>query len=347
MSFLWPSVLWLALLLPLLVGGYVWLLRRRKRHVWHHPSVALVKAAAGPQTAWKRHIPPALLLLALATLVLAGSRPHARVTLPTQQSTLMLVMDVSLSMMATDVSPDRLNAAQEAARSFVRSLPAHTRIGVVAYGGTAHLVQPPTLDREAVVESIDRFNLQRGTAIGSGLAVALATLFPDAGIDVVRLGVPRHSSRDLFRSALGDDLPPPPTPVPPGSNVHAAVVLMTDGENNAGVDPMQAAQMAADRGVKVFTVGFGSRAGTVVRFEGMSVRVRLDEVLLRRMADLTLGSYHHAEDGTSLKNVYDALRSRLIFETRPVEVTAVFALLAGLLMAVAASLSLWWYGRIA
>jgi Ca-activated chloride channel family protein len=347
MSFLWPSVLWLALLLPLLVGGYVWVLRRRKRHVWHHPSVALVKAAVGPQTAWKRHVPPALLLLALATLVLAGSRPHARVTLPTQQSTLMLVMDVSLSMMATDVAPDRINAAQEAARSFVRSLPAHTRIGVVAYGGTAHLVQPPTLDRDAVVEAIDRFQLQRGTAIGSGLAVALATLFPDAGIDVARLGVPRHSSRDLFRSGLGDDLPPAPTPVPPGSNAHAAVVLMTDGENNAGVDPMQAAQMAADRGVKVFTVGFGSRAGTVVRFEGMSVRVRLDEDLLRRMADLTLAQYHHAVDGTDLKNVYDALRSRLIFETKPVEVTAVLALLAGLLMAMAASLSLWWYGRVA
>lgn len=343
-SFLWPSVLWLLALLPLLLGLYLWLLRRRRVSL-RLPSLALVKAA-GAQSTWRRHLPPALLLLALLALVLAGARPQARMTLPTQQSTLMLVMDVSLSMMATDVSPDRINAAQEAARTFVNELPAHTRVGVVAYGGTAHLVQAPTLDRQAVIEAVDRFQLQRGTAIGSGLAVALAALFPDAGIDLARLAAPRHGSRDLFRDMPSEDRAVF-SPVPPGSNPHAAVVLMTDGQSNTGVDPMLAAQLAADRGVKVFTIGFGSRAGAVVQFEGMNVHVRLDEEPLRRMADLTLGQYHHAADGSDLKEVYRALQSRLVFETKPVEVSALFALAGALLTLLAAALSMWWYGRVA
>jgi Ca-activated chloride channel homolog len=345
MNFLWPEMLVLVAVLPLLALLYWWLLRQRKRAVLRHPSLALVKQAVGRSLGWRRHLPPLLLLGALGMLVIAGARPTARLTLPTQQQTVMMVMDVSLSMAATDVTPDRLNAAQVAARSFVEQLPRSTRIGVVAYGGTAHLVQAPTLDRNEVIAAIDRFQLQRGTAIGSGVAVALATLFPEAGIDLGRLATQRRIPRGSVAPLLQDDLAGL-SPVPPGSYDTAAIVVLTDGENNAGVDPMDAAQLAASRGVKVFTVGFGSREGVPLRFEGWTVMVRLDEDTLKRVANLTGGQYFHARDGADLQQVYKALQSRLVFETRETEITALFGYAAALLMMLAAGLSVWWYGRI-
>ena len=254
-------------------------------------------------------------------------------------------MDVSGSMSATDVAFDRITASQVAAKTFAHELPRGVRIGVVAYGGSAHLVQAPTLSREDVLAAIDRFQLQRGTAIGSGIMVALATIFPDAGIDVSQLSGQRNQA--WRPGGLGRVDPPAFKPVAPGSYGSAVIVLLTDGQNTAGPDPMDAAQMAASRGVKIFTVGFGSKDGGVISFEGWSMRVRLDEDTMKKVANLTQGEYFYAGSGTDLKKVYEALQSRLVFEKKETEITALFTYLAGVLMLLATALSLWWFGRVA
>ena len=187
MNFLWQEALWALLLLPLLVLAYLWMLKRRKKSALTWASLGIVKEAMGAQRAWRRHVPPAVLLLALATLLVATARPTAVITLPLVEQTIVLAMDVSGSMRATDVEPNRLVASQVAAKAFIAELPRAVRIGVVSFAGTAAVVQPPTLSREDVVAAIDRFQLQRGTAIGSGIVLSLATIFPDAGIDLSHL----------------------------------------------------------------------------------------------------------------------------------------------------------------
>jgi Ca-activated chloride channel family protein len=213
-------MLWLALALPLLVLLYIWLIWRRKKAIVSYSGLALVRQAMGT-TSWRRHVPAAPLLAAAACLVIAAARPTAEVILPTQQRTILLVMDVSGSMRAEDVAPNRITASQVAAKAFAKELPAAMRIGVVAYGGTAHLVQAPTLHRDEVIAAIDRFQLQRGTAIGSGLLVALATLFPDEGIDVSKFSEQRGRKRrsasieaDSAPDATAHRSVPPQCPAP-------------------------------------------------------------------------------------------------------------------------------------
>jgi Ca-activated chloride channel family protein len=184
MTFLWPQFLWLLLALPLLVLLYVWLLRRRKALALRYASLSIVKEALGKGPGIRRHIPPVLFLLALAAMLVAAARPFAVVTLPSQQETIILAMDVSGSMRATDVKPNRLVASQVAAKAFLEELPRNVRVGIVAFAGTAQVVQPPTLSREDLVAAIDKFQMQRATAIGSAIVIALAELFPDQGIDL-------------------------------------------------------------------------------------------------------------------------------------------------------------------
>jgi Ca-activated chloride channel family protein len=348
MSFIWPELLWLLALLPLLVAAYVWLLSRRKKFALRFASLGLVKEAVGANARWRRHVPPLLFLLALALMILATARPTATVTLPMQQETIILAMDVSGSMRAKDVEPNRLEASQNAARGFVAQLPPKTRIGVVAFAGTASLVQPPTLSREDVLAAIDRFHLQRGTATGSAILVSLDALFPDQRIDVsgVIYGEEsRHKGRSLDEARKGEA--PEFKPVPPGSYASAAIILLTDGQRTTGPDPLKAARMAADRGVRVYTVGVGTVEGEVIGFEGWSFRARLDEETLKKVAGMTLGEYFHAGSALDLKKVYETLNSRLVFEKRQTEVTAIFAGAAALLSLAAAGLSMLWFNRIA
>jgi Ca-activated chloride channel family protein len=344
-KFLWPEFLWITLLLPALVLAYLWLLRRRRKAVIGYSSLTLIKQAMA--SSWRRHVPALLILAAAACLVLAAARPMASMILPTQQRTIILVMDVSGSMIAEDVAPNRISASQAAAKAFATQLPAPARIGVVAYGGTAHLVQPPTLSREDVIAAIDRFQLQRGTAIGSGIVVAMATLFPDEGIEVAKLEQARSRGRSAALNSGKEHDPAPSTPVAPGSYESAAVVLLTDGQNTTGPEPMDAAQIAANHGVKIFTVGFGTPEGVTIGFEGWSMRVRLDEDTLKKIANLTQGEYFPAASGADLHKVYEALRSRLVFEKKETEVTVFFAMAAALLMLAGVGLSVWWFGKVA
>ena len=198
MSFLWPNMLWLLLAVPLLVGLYLWLLRRRKRVALRYAALAMVREAMTASQGWRRHLPPLLFLLSLTAMLVAIARPTAVLTLPSRHETVILAMDVSGSMRATDVEPTRLAAAQAAARAFVGEQPRSARIGVVTFGASAALVQPPTHSREDVLASIDRFELQRGTAVGNGILVSLKTLFPD---QAVRTAVAALASRPARRAA--------------------------------------------------------------------------------------------------------------------------------------------------
>ena len=342
MTFAWPDLLWSLLALPLLVLLYWWLMHRRKKNTLRFASLALVKQAMGRGPGWRRHVPPVLMLLALATLLLASARPRAVITLPLQQETIILAMDVSGSMRATDVAPNRMVAAQEAAKAFLNDLPRNVRVGVVSFAGTAAVVQPPTQNREDIVAAIDRFQLQRGTAIGSGIVLSLATIFPDAGIDLSQITGQRNMP-------LGPGEKPPKefTPVPPGSFNSAAIVLLTDGQRTTGPDPLDAAKMAADRGVKVYSVGIGTKEGETIGFEGWSMRVRLDEETLKNVANLTRGEYFYAGTADDLKKVYQSLGSRMIVEKKETEITALFAAAAATLVLLAVGLSVWWFGRVA
>lgn len=345
MTFVWPKMLWLLALLPLLVLMYLWVLKRKRKTTVRLSSVALAKLAAGTGPGWRRHVPPLLLLLALGTLLLAVARPMATLTLPLSERTIMLAMDVSGSMRAEDVKPNRLVASQEAARAFVNNLPREVRVGVVSFAGTAAVVQAPTDSREDVLKAIDRFQLQRGTATGSGIILSLATLFPDDGIEIQHITGQRSfpgSNNNIAKKEAK-----PFTPVPPGSYSSAAVIMLTDGQRTTGPDPLDAAKMAAERGIRVYTVGIGTTGGEVIGFEGWSMRVRLDEETLKNISVLTHGEYFYAGTAEDLKKVYESLSSRMVVERKETEITALFAALGALLAAAAAGLSLWWFGRVA
>jgi Ca-activated chloride channel family protein len=346
MTFLWPEMLWLLLIVPALVGGYFYILRRKRDSALRYASLSMVKEAMGTGQRLRRHIPPLLFLIALVAMIVAIARPAAVVTLPSQHRTIILAMDVSGSMRATDVHPNRITASQTAAKAFVADQPANVRIGVVSFAGTASVVQAPTQNREDIIAAIDRFQLQRATAIGSGIIVSLATIFPDAGIDVSSLIYGRNGPRGVPLDQAGKADKPPFKPVPPGSYASAAIILLTDGQRTTGPDSIEAAQMAADRGVRIFTVGFGTKSGETIGFEGWSMRVRLDEETLKTIASMTRGEYFYAGSATDLKKVYETLNSRFLLEKKDMEISALFAAAAAAAALVSAVLSLLWFNRI-
>ena len=346
MTFLWPEMLWLLLILPVLVAAYFFLLRRKKETALRYASLSMVKEAMGAGQRFRRHIPPLLFLVALIAMIVAIARPAALVTLPSQHLTIILAMDVSGSMRATDVEPNRISAAQTAAKAFVAEQPSYVRIGVVSFAGTASVVQAPTHNRQDVVAAIDRFQLQRATAIGSGIIVSLATIFPEAGIDVSSLLYGRDAPRGVPLDQARKAEKPAFKPVPPGSYTSAAIILLTDGQRTTGPSSIEAAQMAADRGVRVFTVGIGTTSGETIGFEGWSMRVRLDEATLKAIANMTRGEYFHAGNATDLKKVYESLSSRLVLEKMETEIGALFSAAAALTALVSALLSLLWFNRI-
>jgi Ca-activated chloride channel family protein len=343
MNFLWPQVLWLMLALPLLPALYLWLLRRRGKPVLRLSSVGVVREASGRQ--WRRHLPPMLLGMALAVLLLAAARPTARITLPWARSTIMLAMDVSLSMRVSDVKPTRMVAAQEAAKSFLLELPMNVDVGLVTFAGTAQVAQQATFDRSALVRAIDAIQMQRHTAIGNAIVLCLAELFPDHGLD---LGEMTFGARPKARSLDDRDKPPPKqiTPVAPGSYDPAAIILLSDGRRTMGVDTLEAAKMAADRGVRIYVVGLGTVDGAGWG-EGMAIYLQLDEPTLREVARMTGGEYHHAGTAEDLRGVYQNLGSRLQIQTRDTELTALLASLGSLLVLAASALSVLWFGRVA
>ena len=345
MNFLWPEFLWLLALLPLLVVLYLWLLRRKKKMALRYASLSIVKEALGPGQAIRRHIPPALFLLALAAMIIASARPQAVVTLPSNQQTIILAMDVSGSMRATDVKPSRLEAAQSAAKKFIAELPRNVKVGIVAFAGSAQVVQLPTTNHEDLITAIDRFQLQRATTTGDAIVISMATLFPDDGIELEQFQAGRERTRgwDIDREhKKKKDI----TPVKPGSYTNAAIVMLTDGQRTTGIDPLEAVKLATDRGVRVYTVGIGTVEGETIGFEGWSMRVRLDEDTLKQIATKTNAEYFYAGTSQDLHKVYETLSSRLTMEKKETEISSLFALAAAALALLSAGLSVFWFNRI-
>ena len=345
MSFLWPSSLWLLWAVPALPLLYAWLLRRRRKSVLRYSSLGLVREASSRP--WRQHLPPALLFTACSLLLFAAARPVVTMTLPWARSSIMLAIDVSLSMRVTDVKPTRLVAAQEAAKTFLGELPKGIEVGLVTFAGSAQVVQHATTDREALANAIDAFQMQFGTAIGSGIVLCLAELFPDHRISLEDLTF--GSGRKAPRGGPDNSKPAAKEikPVPPGSYDAAAIVLLSDGRRTTGVDTLEAAKMAADRGVRIYVVGLGTVDGPVGASEGLSIYMKLDEPTLREVARMTGGEYHHAGTAETLRSVYQNLGSSLQVRKRETELAPFLALVGAVLVAVAATLSLLWFRRVA
>ncbi|CAG2145114.1 VWA domain-containing protein [Cupriavidus plantarum] len=355
MQFIWPQMLWLLLALPLLAAAYVYLLARRKKIALLYASLALPRAALGPRHRVRRHIPPLLFFFALTAAILACARPSATVTLPADVLTLVLAVDTSRSMEATDVAPSRIVAAQQAARDLIVGLPSSVRLGIVTFATTATVVQPPTNNRQDMLDALDRFQLQRGTATGSGLIQALAVLFPDDGIDLENIlfngGTAwerGNRTGSLDEAAAADAARKRQQQRPaaePGSYRHGAVILLSDGRRTTGPDPIEAARMAAQRGVRVYTVGFGSPQGVTGGDNSLSYFMQLDEPALRAVATMTGGEYFQAGSASDLSKVYRQLTARFALERKETEVSALFAAGAVLLLVLAGTLSILWFRR--
>jgi Ca-activated chloride channel family protein len=266
------------------------------------------------------------------------------VVLPTRIDAVILAIDISGSMRATDVKPTRLAAAQSAAKTFINDQPSQVKVGLVSIAATASLAQSPTNKRDDLIAAIDRLQLQNGTALGSGLVIALATMLPDSGIDVEQLVFNRRPlARDFARQQAIDNF----KPVPAGSNTSTAIVLVSDGESNTGPELLTAAKVAAERGVRVYTVGIGTRQGAVLSVDGWSMRVRLDEETLKKTADMTRGEYFRAANATDLKKVYKQLSARMATgRGRTTELTSLLVALAALLATTVVMYSIMRYNRV-
>ena len=336
-SFIWPPMLILLLAIPLGLGLYVVLERRRHRRV----AGFGVTAAAGSDDltslpgSFRRRIPAALILAGLTILVVALARPQSVVSVPRIEGTLILSFDVSGSMAADDLKPTRMEAAKVAARDFVERLPSSILIGVVAFSDSGFSTQVPTGDRTLVVAAINRLEPERGTSIARGILTSLATI---AAAETDRPAG--------YYTSRSPEPTPEPTPVPDGTYASAAIVLLTDGENNQSPDPLAAAGSAADRGVRIHTVGVGSAAGATLEVEGFKVHSRLDESMLRQISETTDGSYYAADDPEDLSAIYDSIKTRLVIRPEAMEITSLFAGAGVLILLVGGVASLLWLGRL-
>ncbi len=351
MDLLWPWFLLLLGLIPLLIAVYIWMLRRRRRFAVRYSSLSLVREALAQQSRIRRHLPFALFLLALASLVFALTRPVAIVSVPTDQTTIILAMDASGSMRATDIQPSRLGAAEAAAISFIQRQKARTQIGIVAFARFAELVQPPTTDQEALQTAVESLTTGRGTAIGSGILKALDSI---AEID-----------KSVAPSVSDPTSGVQPTPVPKGAYAPDIIVLLTDGVTTNGPLPLDAAQQAADRGVRIYTIGFGTANGSIPfgrgqaqggglfggggqQFGGNSqsggrFRTGIDETTLKQIAETTGGNYYSATSANELQNIFQDLPTYLITKHETTEISVIFAAIGALLAAMAIVLSLLWH----
>jgi len=336
MSFDAPVWLLALLLVPVFVALYVAAQRRRSRYTVRFTNLDLLANVAGNRPAWRRHVPPALFLAALALLGMAVARPQADVQVPKEEATVVLVLDVSGSMNAVDVEPSRIAAAQDAANAFLDKLPDGFRVGIVTFAEAARVVLPPTADRDQAREAISDLYTAGGTAMGEGIALALQTIRdPEAfGAEPV----PSQTPSDGV-GAGGDEEPIP-----------AVMLLLSDGFNTLGsTEPMDAAQVAADTSVPIFTVALGTDDGFVDVFDQAGrlrrVEVPPDRETLSAIAELTGGEYFEATSDDQLTRVYEGLSSKIGFDTEKREVTWAFAGIAALLLMAGAGLSLHWFNR--
>jgi len=334
MSFIWPGILFLLLLIPLLAAFYFLLQRRRQRIAASYGNLGFFQGTAGQLPGAHRHIPPLLFLLSLAILIVGLARPQTTVSLPHIEGTVILAFDVSGSMAANDLQPTRMDAAKVAAQDFVQNQPVGVQIGVVAFSDSGFSVQPPTNDHDAVLASINRLTPQRGTSLANGILTSLNTI---ASI---------NAPAPLQYSNLTPMPTPSPTPMPQGTYAPAVIVLLTDGENTTSPDPLAAAQTAADQGVRIYTVGIGSAAGTILHVNGFTVHTQLDEAMLQQIAQISGGAYYNADNEQDLRNIYENLDPQLVIKPEKTEVTSIFAGAGIFALLFGGLLSLAWFSHI-
>ncbi len=342
MQFLWSPLLWSVALVPLLIALYVWLQTRRRKYAVRYASISLVKPAVDSRARWRRYIPPALFFFALALMLIALARPVALVRTPRQEGIVILALDSSLSMRAEDLKPNRFEAARTAARSFVEKRVSGAEVGIVAFAGNAAIVQMPTAKQSELQAAINQLFLQRGTAIGEGILTSL---------DAIALA-DRDGPAPNINSALESERVLLLEPVPPGTFIPAIVILLTDGQNRNGINPLEAAQMAAERGVRVYTVGVGTTEGVTLGggfgggggggFGGGGFRAELDEVTLRAIAEETGGEYFYAANETELGKIYSNLSLNLVLKIEKMELTTYVTAIAALLLFGAVMLGMVW-----
>jgi Ca-activated chloride channel homolog len=335
MEFIWPSMLALLVTIPLFVALYLLLQRRRNTAIATHSGFGLLANQAGRQLGARRHIPLILFLAGMTVLITALARPQMVVTLPKVAGTLILAFDVSGSMAAEDLQPNRMEAAKAVAADFVKRQPITVQVGVVAFSDSGISVQPPTNDQEATLAAIARLKPERGTSLANGITAALKA------IEV-------SQAREI--PSMYTNLTPMPTPtptvVPPGTHTSAAIVLLTDGENTVNPDPLAAAQIAAERGVRIHTIGIGSPAGINLEVNGLLVHTQLDEAVLKKISLLTDGAYYNAQNEDDLRAIYANINPQLVIKDEKTEVTSLFAGLSGLILLLGGALSLLWFGRV-
>lgn len=352
MSFLWTPLLALLLIVPLAILAYILLLRRRGRYAVRYSSLSLVREAASHQTWWRRHLPFVFFLLALASLALAMARPVATVSIPSNKATIILAMDVSRSMCATDIPPNRLEAAKDAAQAFIQNHQSGRQIGLVAFAGFAELIQPPTTDTEALHNAVENLTTARRTAIGSAIL---------RSIDAIAEVDDRIAPSDNVAGSFGT-LEPAPSDLELSPHI---IVLLTDGASNAGPFPLTAAAQAAARGIRVYTIGYGTDSGSSrmdcgddfnsdqffggggFQFEPQGgprdFRLQIDETTLQQIADITGGDYYFASSANELEEVFQNLPSFVIVTRETIEISVFFTAFAAIMILLAMYLSFRWH----
>lgn len=354
MSFLWPWLLLFLILIPLLIAIYIWILRRKRKFAVRYSSLSLIREALPKRSRWRQHLPFALFIAALTFLVTAVARPVTEIEVPLSRTTIILALDVSRSMCATDVSPNRLSVAQEAALAFIEDQADETRIGIVAFAGFAEIIVPPTNDKDTLQEAVENFTTSIGTAIGSATLKSI-----DAIAEVNEAVAPSGFN-------LNPDGEEPPQEL--GFYQPDIIVVLTDGANSQGPFPLDAAQQAADRQVRVYTIGFGTtnpeqmvctpeQLGSDIFSNGFGGGfgggpggggnfrrfIVLDETTLRGMAELTGGEYYRAEDAEQLFDVFVNLPNELILQKERQEISFLFSILGAIFATLAVALSLLWH----
>ncbi len=349
MTFLAPALLWGLLLVPVAIAAYVIMQRRRMRYAVRFTNLDLLANLVPHRPAWRRHLPAALYMGALGALLVSLARPQALVPVPKEQATVVMVMDTSGSMAATDVQPNRLNAARSAGKTFLDQLPTQFRVAVVSFASTARIHVRPTTDRVAAREALDRLRADGGTAMGDGLlrALELTQEAPSSDADPQR-PPPSRGSSARARTAT-TPFPTPAAAGGPGADeserLPAAILLLSDGASTAGaIQPLQAARQAQALGIPVYTIALGTPGGAL-EVQGRRVTVPPDETTLRQIAEATGGQFFAAPSAQDLRAVYEDIGSRIGYVQEPQEVTAAFAAAGAVLLAAGGTLALLWSGR--
>jgi Ca-activated chloride channel homolog len=336
MSFLWPSMLAGLVFVPLLFFLYLMLGGRRRRLVSSFGSLDQTGTSTGRPAGLSRHFPALLFFSGLTILIISMARPQAVISLPRVEGTVILLFDVSGSMAAEDIEPNRLEAAKAIASEFIQNQPSTVQIGVVSFSNSGFSIQTPTHDQQAIFAAIDRLKPQSSTSLGQGILASLNAIAINAGAEP--LGISPHSALEEPDDETQIELPE-------GDFSNSLILLLSDGENHEATDPAFAALAALERNVRIYSVGVGSLQGTALEVDGFIVHTQLDEGTLRQVSELTGGAYYHAADEAELKAIYSDLSPQLVVKSESMEVTSVFAGASLLVFLSGMAFSMIWFRR--